>query len=103
MLGRGRTFARSLGRTRLFTTSIYVEGIHWRTDSTRLRESFEKFGAVSQACILPTSEDTMFLSGCVTFKHSEDAFRAMLAMNGQELDGRLVKVDYFDGDLDDME
>ncbi|OQR86768.1 hypothetical protein ACHHYP_09953 [Achlya hypogyna] len=97
MLGRGRTF---LARTRAFSTSIYVEGVHWRTDGIRLRESFEKFGPVTQACILPASADTMFLSGCVTFEDSEDALRAMLAMNGQELDGRIVKVDYFDGDLD---
>ncbi|ETV99702.1 hypothetical protein H310_07765 [Aphanomyces invadans] len=92
--------ARSLWR-RSFATNIYVEGIHWRTDAHRLRQAFEPFGPVLRVSFAPTQEENIYLTGCVSFKKADDAFQAILAMNGQELDGRLLKVDYYDGSLDD--
>ncbi|KAF0711939.1 Aste57867_4961 [Aphanomyces stellatus] len=85
---------------RSFATNIYVEGIHWRTDTTRLRETFDKFGPVLKVAILSARQENYYLTGCVSYKKSEDALQAILSMNGQELDGRLLKVDYYDGPIE---
>ncbi|ETV70739.1 hypothetical protein H257_13830 [Aphanomyces astaci] len=92
--------ARNLLR-RSFATNIYVEGIHWRTDAQRLQQAFEPFGPILKVSFAPTQTENIYLTGCVSYKKADDAFRAILAMNGQELDGRLLKVDYYDGTLDD--
>ncbi|KAH9106073.1 hypothetical protein LEN26_009973 [Aphanomyces euteiches] len=86
--------ARILRRS--FATNIYVEGLHRRTDDVRLRQAFDKFGNVIKVAIIPAQDNEVYLKGCVSFKKSEDALKAIMAMNGQELDGRLLKVDYYD-------
>ncbi|RHZ30271.1 hypothetical protein DYB31_012415 [Aphanomyces astaci] len=99
-----------------------ITGIHWRTDAQRLQQAFEPFGPILKGIVhpfltprptiphmhvasivsfAPTQTENIYLTGCVSYKKADDAFRAILAMNGQELDGRLLKVDYYDGTLDD--
>jgi hypothetical protein len=78
----------SFGPTRLF-----VGGLSADTTSEGLREAFAKFGAISEAAVIPdraTGRSRGF--GFVAFDNSADAEAAAKGMNGAELDGRTLKV-----------
>jgi hypothetical protein len=73
---------------------LFVGGLSWDTNDDGLREAFAKFGSVSEAKVImnpQTGRSKGF--GFVTFATSDEAQRAMAEMNGQELDGRTIKVD----------
>ncbi|KAK6530769.1 hypothetical protein TWF281_007606 [Arthrobotrys megalospora] len=75
-------------------SKLFVGGLSWGTDDTRLREKFEEFGPVEESIVVrdrDTGRSRGF--GFVTFTSEEDANNAMGAMNDQEFDGRRIRVD----------
>jgi len=72
---------------------VFVGGMSWNTDSEGLRQAFERFGEVVDAKVI-TDRDTGRSRGFgfVTFESDESAEQAISEMDGQDLDGRTVKV-----------
>jgi len=73
---------------------VFVGGISWNTDDEGLRQAFEKFGEVSDAKVITDRNSGRSKGfGFVTFENDEGASKAISEMDGQDLDGRTVKVD----------
>ncbi|KAJ5085958.1 hypothetical protein N7532_010729 [Penicillium argentinense] len=74
---------------------IFVGGLAWATDETSLRHAFEPYGEVQETNVVREPETGRSRGfGFVKFYHEQDAERAIEAMNGQELDGRRIRVDH---------
>lgn len=72
---------------------LFVGGLSWDTSDASLNAAFERFGPVIEAKVI-TDRDTGRSRGFgfVTFEAPADADTAMEQMDGQELDGRRVRV-----------
>lgn len=73
---------------------LFVGGLSWATDDEGLRRAFEQFGELVDATVLAdrdTGRSRGF--GFVTFGDPEGARRALAEMDGQQIDGRTVRVD----------
>ena len=72
---------------------LYVGNLSWNTDEHGLRSAFEAYGNVEDVRII-TDRDTGRSRGFgfVTFSNRDDAQNAIGALDGQELDGRPLKV-----------
>ncbi|EGO52917.1 hypothetical protein NEUTE1DRAFT_27845, partial [Neurospora tetrasperma FGSC 2508] len=69
-------------------------GLSWNTDDNMLRAKFEEFGAVEEAVVVKdrdTGRSRGF--GFVRYGNDADAENAIANMDGQEFDGRRVRVD----------
>ena len=72
---------------------LFVGGLSWNTDDALLRQSFERFGAVTDARVILDRETGRSRGfGFVTFDDSEAAMEAVSAMDGTNLDGRSIRV-----------
>ena len=72
---------------------LFVGSLSWNTTDEGLRRAFEKFGEVLEAKVIKDREtDRSRGFGFVSFANPKDAMDAMAAMDGQELDGRTIKV-----------
>jgi cold-inducible RNA-binding protein len=72
---------------------LFVGGLDSNTTAQTLRVAFGQFGTVEDAAVIMdrgTGRSRGF--GFVTFASSAEAATAMAAMNGRELDGRILKV-----------
>lgn len=66
-----------------------------RTRESDLEDVFTKYGEVSKCVIIRDQKsDESRGFGFVTFRDQEDATDAVKAMNGKDIDGREVRVDY---------
>ena len=74
-------------------TKLYVGNLSYQTQDSDLREQFAQFGSVVSANIV-TDRDTGRSRGFgfVEMTTEEEARAAEAGMNGQELDGRTLKV-----------
>ncbi|KAL5337295.1 hypothetical protein BJX70DRAFT_399765 [Aspergillus crustosus] len=73
---------------------LFIGGLAWHTTDETLREGFSKYGTIEEAVVVK-DHDT-FRSrgfGFVRFASEADAENAMGAMNNQEFDGRIIRVD----------
>ncbi len=72
---------------------LFVGGLSWDTNDMSLSAAFERFGPVVEAKVI-TDRDTGRSRGFgfVTLEAAADADRAIAEMDGQELDGRAVRV-----------
>lgn len=72
---------------------LFVGGLAWATTTDSLRKAFEQFGEISDAKVI-TDRDTGRSRGFgfVTFSDDSVATTAISAMDGQELDGRSIRV-----------
>jgi cold-inducible RNA-binding protein len=72
---------------------IYVGNMAYSTTEDGLREKFGEFGEVEEVAII-TDRDTGRPRGFgfVTMPNDEEANAAIEALNGQDLDGRALKV-----------
>ena len=77
---------------------LFVGGLAWETDTYMLRTAFEEFGEVTDAVVLMERDDPSRSRGFgfVTFADPEDAKMAADEMNGQDLDGRRLRVNAAD-------
>lgn len=75
-------------------TKLFIGGLSWNTDDNLLRQKFEEFGAVEEAVVVKdrdTGRSRGF--GFVRYTNDADAQNAIGNMDGQEFDGRKVRVD----------
>ncbi len=72
---------------------LYIGNIDYGTDGERLRETFEKYGNVTDAFV-PMERGTQRPRGFgfVTFATREEAMGAMEKLDGSELDGRTIRI-----------
>ncbi|XP_055808811.1 glycine-rich RNA-binding protein 4, mitochondrial-like [Solanum dulcamara] len=78
---------------RCMSSKLFVGGISWNTNDNTLQEAFSKYGEVIEARVIYDRESGRSRGfGFVTFNGSEDASAAIQALDGQELDGRRIKV-----------
>jgi len=77
------------------TNKLFVGGISWGLSSEDLGAAFNEHAEVVHAKIIMDRETGKSRGfGFVEFNSVEDAVKAKEAMDGIELDGRAVKVDY---------
>jgi RNA recognition motif-containing protein len=72
---------------------LFVGSLAWATDSDGLRAAFEKFGEITDAVVIlerDTGRSRGF--GFVTFAEDSAAQDAIAGMDGQDLDGRNIRV-----------
>lgn len=73
---------------------LFVGGLSWGTTDEGLRAFFEQFGEVTDSKVIRDRETNRARGfGFVTFATEEMAVEARDAANGQELDGRSIRVD----------
>lgn len=74
---------------------LFVGGLAWATDDDSLSKAFQEHGTVEEAKVIndrDTGRSRGF--GFVTFETEENAISAQKAMDGQEMDGRQLRVDF---------
>ncbi|CEG43509.1 rna-binding glycine-rich protein [Plasmopara halstedii] len=81
---------------RMKSTHVSVVGLHWKTDETRLREVFAEFGTLEDAKLVKPDHSYMHLWAYLVYSTFDEALEAAIEMNGQELDGRLLRVSIVD-------
>lgn len=77
------------------SSKLFVGGLSWGVDDHSLREAFTDFGEVIEArVILDRDSGRSRGFGFVSFTNSEEATSALSAMDGKEIQGRSVRVNY---------
>lgn len=77
------------------TKKLFVGGLSWNLTWQELKDAFGEFGEVVFARVITDRETNKSRGfGFVEFANIEDAVKAKEAMDGVELDGRAVKVDF---------
>jgi RNA recognition motif-containing protein len=72
---------------------LYVGNLSFNTDSASVRGAFEQYGAVSDVHLVTDRESGQPRGfGFVTMDTLEAAQAAIAGMNGQDLDGRALRV-----------
>jgi len=74
---------------------LFVGGLSWNTDDRALEDAFGKFGRLDSAkVIIDRNSNRSKGFGFVTFSARNEAEEAVNALNGSELDGRTIRVDF---------
>lgn len=77
------------------SSRLFVGGLSYGVDDMTLREAFASFGEVMEARIIMDRETGRSRGfGFITFTSGEEASAAMSGMNGRELHGRTIRIDY---------
>ena len=77
------------------TNKLFVGGISWNLSWQDLKDAFNEHAEVVHAKIIMDRETNKSRGfGFVEFATVEEAVKAKEAMDGAELDGRTIKVDY---------
>jgi len=72
---------------------LFVGGLAWATSDDGLRNAFEPFGEVAEAKVITDRDSGRSRGfGFVTFEEPAAAESAISALDGQELDGRAIRV-----------
>ncbi|WVZ67682.1 hypothetical protein U9M48_016729 [Paspalum notatum var. saurae] len=80
---------------RLMSTKLFVGGLSWDTNDQSLKEAFSTFGEVTEARVITDRESGRSRGfGFVSFTNSDEAKAAVQQMDGQELEGRSVRVNF---------
>ncbi|CAN6343345.1 unnamed protein product [Urochloa humidicola] len=93
----GKLFNRSAASSSARTSKLFVGGLSYDTNETALKDAFSQHGdviAVRVICHPTTGKSKGF--GFVTFSSEDEAAAAVHKMNGEELDGRIIRVHYSD-------
>ena len=74
---------------------LFVGGLAWGTDDAGLKRAFGEFGEVQDAKVVTNRETGRSRGfGFVTFGSEDDCAEARSSMDGQDLDGRTLRVDF---------
>jgi RNA recognition motif-containing protein len=74
-------------------TKVFVGGLAWATTSESLKSAFANFGNVTDAVVLTDRETGRSRGfGFVTYENEAEANEAIDKMNGQDLEGRSIRV-----------
>ncbi|XP_062200865.1 glycine-rich RNA-binding protein GRP2A-like [Phragmites australis] len=77
------------------SSKLFVGGISYGTDEQSLRDAFANYGQVIEARVIMDRETGRSRGfGFVTYTSTEEAATAMTAMDGKDLQGRIVRVSY---------
>ncbi|XP_071721968.1 glycine-rich RNA-binding protein 3, mitochondrial-like [Rutidosis leptorrhynchoides] len=77
------------------SSKLFVGGLSYSTDDQSLQEAFQKYGQIAEARIVTDRETGKSRGfGFVTYSSSEEASSAIQALDGQDLHGRRVRVNY---------
>eukprot|EP00262_Sarcandra_glabra_P000202 TRINITY_DN10289_c0_g1_i1.p1 TRINITY_DN10289_c0_g1~~TRINITY_DN10289_c0_g1_i1.p1 ORF type:complete len:154 (+),score=36.03 TRINITY_DN10289_c0_g1_i1:124-585(+) len=77
------------------STKLFVGGLSYGTDDQSLRDAFANFGDVTEARVIIDRETGRSRGfGFVDFTSGESASAALSGMDGQELQGRNLRVTY---------
>ncbi|XP_065878945.1 glycine-rich RNA-binding protein 2, mitochondrial-like [Euphorbia lathyris] len=77
------------------SSKVFIGGISYATDDTSLREAFSKYGDVVEARVIVDRETGRSRGfGFVTYNSGEEASSAIQALDGQDLHGRRVRVNF---------
>ncbi|KAL2846959.1 hypothetical protein BJY01DRAFT_213012 [Aspergillus pseudoustus] len=73
---------------------LFIGGLAWHTTDDTLRDGFSQYGTIEEAVVVK-DHDTLRSRGFgfVRFASETEAEAAMSAMNNQEFDGRIIRVD----------
>ena len=72
---------------------LFIGGLAWATTDDGLKAAFEPFGTIVEAKVIVERETRRSRGfGFVTYEDDDSADKAREAMNGQELDGRAIRV-----------
>ncbi|PWA36894.1 glycine-rich RNA-binding protein 2 [Artemisia annua] len=78
---------------RCMSSKLFVGGLSYQTDDHNLKEAFSSFGEVTEARVITDRESGRSRGfGFVNYDTNESANEAMKAMDGQELNGRSIRV-----------
>jgi len=96
LLANGKKGSEQMETEKKTKFTIYISNIPFRANEEQLRTSFEKFGIIT-GVRLPSLVDQQGIElkrgyGYIDFEEEESAKNA-LQMNGQSLDGRVLKVE----------
>jgi len=73
--------------------TLYVGGLQPDTRAARIGQEFERFGALIR-CDIPTINGLSKGFGFVEFTHSRDAEAAFRAMQGKEIEGKHISIEW---------
>ena len=74
---------------------LFIGGLSWGTTDDGLTQAFSKFGDIEEAKVITDRETGRSRGfGFITFADEDAASEAVNQMNGQDLDGRTLKVDF---------
>ncbi|KAL2499873.1 glycine-rich RNA-binding protein 3 [Abeliophyllum distichum] len=77
------------------SSKLFVGGLSWSTDEMSLREAFSQYGEVVEARIIldrDTGRSRGF--GFVTYTSTDESSSAIQALDGKDLHGRSIRVNY---------
>ncbi|EYU32708.1 hypothetical protein ABFS82_14G038200 [Erythranthe guttata] len=78
---------------RCMSTKLFIGGLSFGTDDQSLKDAFSSFGEVDYARVITDRESGRSRGfGFVHFSSEEAANSAMSAMDGQDLNGRSIRV-----------
>ncbi|KAG8369611.1 hypothetical protein BUALT_Bualt14G0031700 [Buddleja alternifolia] len=84
-----------LNAIRCMSTKLFVGGLSYGTDDQSLRDAFASFGDVVEARVIMDRDSGRSRGfGFVNFSSDESATSAVSAMDGQQLNGRNIRVSY---------
>ncbi|PKI77936.1 glycine-rich RNA-binding protein 3, mitochondrial-like [Punica granatum] len=77
------------------SSKLFVGGLSYGTDQQGLTEAFSKYGEVVEARVISDRETGRSRGfGFITYTSSEEASSAIQALDGQDLHGRRIRVNY---------
>ena len=77
------------------TNKLFIGGLSWGLDWQEVKDVFKEYGEVSFVKVIKDRETGKSKGfGFVEFSSVEEAVAAKNAMDGAELDGRTIKVDF---------
>ncbi|KAJ4798489.1 Glycine-rich RNA-binding protein [Rhynchospora pubera] len=84
-----------LTSVRYMSTKLFIGGLSYGTDDKSLQDAFGNFGNVTEARVITDRETGRSRGfGFVNFDTNEAASSALESMDGQELQGRSIRVSY---------
>ncbi len=77
------------------SNKLYIGGLPWATDDQGLQELFSSYGEVTSARVVTDRETGRSRGfGFVEFSDEESAKAALEAMDGSDVGGRTINVDF---------
>jgi RNA recognition motif-containing protein len=77
------------------TNKLFIGGISWNLDWQEVKDAFKEYGEVTFAKVIKDRETGKSKGfGFVEYATVAEAVAAKEAMDGAELDGRTIKVDF---------
>ncbi|KAL8515855.1 hypothetical protein ACS0TY_014526 [Phlomoides rotata] len=84
-----------LNALRCMSSKLFVGGLSYGTDDQSLRDAFSNFGEIVDVRVITDRDSGRSRGfGFVSFSNDEGASSALSAMDGQELNGRNIRVSY---------